>query len=175
MAIQMGGGGRTRRNRPMAEINVTPMVDVMLVLLVIFMITAPLMTSSVNVDLPKASASPITPEKDPITVSVAADSKVYLGNDGMELGDLVARLQAQSQSDADRRIYVRGDKSVPYGRMIEVMGTIKQGGFTKVALLVEQTDGAPGSATPGTAAPTVRPVAQTPPAALPASQVPRRR
>ncbi len=118
----------------------------MLVLLVIFMITAPLMTSSVNVDLPKASASPITPEKDPITVSVAADSKVYLGNDGMDLGDLVAKLQAQSQSDPDRRIFVRGDKTVPYGRMIEVMGTIKQGGFTKVALLVEQTDGAPAVA-----------------------------
>ena len=176
MALQVGGERRGgRRYRPLAEINVTPMVDVMLVLLVIFMITAPLMTSSVNVDLPKASASPITPEKDPITVSVAADSKVYLGNDGMDLGDLVARLQAQSQSDPDRRIYVRGDKDVPYGRMIEVMGTIKQGGFTKVALLVEHTEGAPGSATPGTAAPTVRPVAQTPPAALPASQVPRRR
>ena len=176
MAMQIGNGGnRGRRYRPLAEINVTPMVDVMLVLLVIFMITAPLMTSSVNVDLPKASASPITPDKDPITVSVASDSKVYLGNDGMDLTDLVARLQAQSQNDPDRRIFVRGDKTVPYGRMIEVMGTIKQGGFTKVALLVEQTDGAPGSATPGTAAPTVRPVAQTPPAALPASQVPRRR
>ena len=176
MALQVGGERRGgRRYRPLAEINVTPMVDVMLVLLVIFMITAPLMTSSVNVDLPKASASPITPEKDPITVSVAADSKVYLGNDGMDLGDLVARLQAQSQSDPDRRIYVRGDKAVPYGRMIVVRGTIKQGGFTTVALLVQPAAGAPGSATPGTAAPTVRPVAQTPPAALPASQVPRRR
>jgi biopolymer transport protein TolR len=162
MAMQLGNKasrGARGRYRPMAEINVTPMVDVMLVLLVIFMITAPLMTSSVNVDLPKASASAITPEKDPITVSVASDSKVYLGNDGMDLGDLVAKLQAASQSDADRRIYVRGDKTVPYGRMIEVMGTIKQGGFNKVALLVEQTDGAPGSGTSGTAAPTVRPAA----------------
>jgi biopolymer transport protein TolR len=165
MAMQLGNGGRggKGRYRPMAEINVTPMVDVMLVLLVIFMITAPLMTSSVNVDLPKASASALTPEKDPITVSVASDSKVYLANDGMDLGDLVAKLQAASQSDPDRRIYVRGDKTVPYGRMIEVMGTIKQGGFNKVALLVEQTDGAPGSGTPGTAAPTVRP---TPPPAV---------
>ena len=94
MAMQIGNGNnRGRRYRPLAEINVTPMVDVMLVLLVIFMITAPLMTSSVNVDLPKASASPITPDKDPITVSVASDSKVYLGNDGMDLTDLVARLQ----------------------------------------------------------------------------------
>ena len=104
----------------------------MLVLLVIFMITAPLLSSSVNVDLPKASASPITPEKDPITVSVASDGKVYLGNDGMELGDVVARLQTASQANADRRIFVRGDKSVPYGRMIEVMvhhpaGRLQQG------------------------------------------------
>ena len=177
MAAQLGGGGRGRgqRYRPLAEINVTPMVDVMLVLLVIFMITAPLMTSSVNVDLPKASASPVTPEKDPITVSVASDSKVYLANDGMELSDLVARLQAQAQSDPDRRIYVRGDKTVPYGRMIEVMGTIKQGGFNKVALLVEQTDGAPGSTTTGTAAPTVRPVTPVSAPALPTAQVSPRR
>ncbi len=108
-------------------------------------------------DLPKANATAIAPEKDPITVSVAGDGKVYLGNDSVDLGDLVAKLHAASQSDADRRIYVRGDKTVAYGRMIEVMGTIKQGGFTKVALLVEQTDAAPGSSTPGTAAPTVRP------------------
>ncbi len=124
----------------------TPLVDVMLVLLIVFMVTAPLMTSGVNVDLPKASASPITPDKEPITVSVAADGKVYLADDGMELGDLVAKLQAHRQTDPDRRIFVRGDKDVPYGRMIEVMGTITQGGFTKVALLAEQTDGAPGSA-----------------------------
>ncbi len=178
MAVQLSGGRSGRgRYRPMAEINVTPLVDVMLVLLVIFMITAPLMTSSVNVDLPKASASPITPEKDPITVSVAADSKVYLANDGMELGDLVAKLQAASQSNPDRRIFVRGDKTVPYGRMIEVMTTIKQGGFTKVSLLVEQSDGGPASGTPGLAAPTVPPlptvaVPALPPATLPG---PRRR
>ena len=137
----------------------TPLVDVMLVLLVIFMITAPLMTSSVNVDLPKASATPLTPEKDPITVSVAADSKVYLANDGMELGDLVARLQAAAQSNPDRRIFVRGDKTVPYGRMIEVMTTIKQGGFTKVSLLVEQTGGGPITPASGLAAPTIAPLA----------------
>ena len=178
MAVKLGGSARTGRYRPMAEINVTPLVDVMLVLLVIFMITAPLMTSSVNVDLPKASATPITPEPDPITVSVASDSKVYLGNDGMELGDVVARLQTAAQAKPDRRIFVRGDKSVPYGRMIEVMVTIRQGGFTKVSLLVEQSDGGPGSATPALAAPTVAPlplavaVPALPPATLPG---PRRR
>ncbi len=90
---------------------------------------------------------------------------MYLGNDGMDLGDLVARLQAQAQSDPDRRIYVRGDKTVPYGRMIEVMGTIKQGGFNKVALLVEQTDGAPGSTSPAPRRPRCAPA--PPPAPLP--------
>ena len=180
--MHLGSDKAKSRYRPMAEINVTPLVDVMLVLLVIFMITAPLMTSSVNVDLPKTSATPITPDKDPITVSVAADSKVYLANDGMDLTDLVAKLQAASQSDPDRRIFVRGDKDVAYGRMIEVMGTIKQGGFNKVALLVEQTDAPPGSSTPGTAAPTVRtgttaaPVlAPSAPTLVPSAAPPRRR
>ena len=184
MALQLGSRGRGQgRYRPLAEINVTPLVDVMLVLLVIFMITAPLMTSSVNVDLPKASATPLQPEKDPITVSVASDSRVYLGSDGMELGDLVAKLQSTAQSDADRRIYVRGDKSVSYGRMIEVMSTIKQGGFNKVALLVEQADsaaGAPGSAAqpaaaaPALSAPSLPPLPAATVPAVPA-QSPRRR
>ena len=177
MAMQLGGGrGGRGRYRPMAEINVTPLVDVMLVLLVIFMITAPLMTSSVNVDLPKASASPVTPEKDPITVSVGADGKVYLGNDGMDLGDVVARLQAASQSNPDQRIFVRGDKNVNYGRIIEVMVTIRQGGFSKVSLLVEQSGGGPGDATPGMAAPTVTaPAPQAPAAPLPTTAAPTRR
>ena len=184
MAVQLGSRQRGRgRYRPLAEINVTPLVDVMLVLLVIFMITAPLMTSSVNVDLPKASATPLQPEKDPITVSVAPDGRVYLGSDGMDLSDLVAKLQTTAQSEADRRIYVRGDKSVPYGRMIEVMSTIKQGGFTKVALLVEQTDNGstapgtpaqPASASPAIAAPSL---AQLPTTSVPAvpTQSPRRK
>lgn len=167
MAMQLGGGGRGRaRYRPLAEINVTPLVDVMLVLLVIFMITAPLMTSSVNVDLPKASASPVTPDQDPITVSVQADGKVYLANDGMDLTDLVAKLQAMAQqggqTNPDRRIFVRGDKDVPYGRMIEVMSTIRQGGFNKVALLVEQSGAAPAGAAPSIKAPSAAPAPTTP-------------
>ncbi len=182
MAVQFGAGRQGRsRYRPLAEINVTPLVDVMLVLLVIFMITAPLMTSSVNVDLPKASATPLAPEKDPITVSVAADSRVYLGNDGMDLSDLVAKLQATAQSDAERRIYVRGDKTVSYGRMIEVMSTIKQGGFNKVALLVEQSGDASApagsgnpAAGPALAAPSLAPLPTTAVPSAPA-QSPRRR
>jgi biopolymer transport protein TolR len=141
MAMQLGSGGGRSRYRPLSEINVTPIVDVMLVLLIVFMVTAPLMTSGVNVDLPKTNAAPVAQDATPITVSIAADGKVYLGDDAMDLPDLVAKLQAASQNQPDRRIFVRGDKDVPYGRIIEVMGTITQGGFTKVALLAEQTGG----------------------------------
>jgi len=166
MAMQLGTRGRGRY-RPLAEINVTPLVDVMLVLLIVFMVTAPLMTSGVNVDLPKTNASPVAQDATPLTVSIAADSKVYLGDTAMDLPDLVAKLQQASQNNPDRRIFVRGDKDVPYGRIIEVMGTITQGGFTKVALLAEQTGDspAPGSAT----APSVVGGTSTPPQAVPAS------
>ncbi len=174
MAMQLGGGGKGRgRYRPLAEINVTPLVDVMLVLLIVFMVTAPLMTSGVNVDLPKTNASPVAQDSKPITVSISADGKVYLADDALDLPDLVAKLHADSANDPDRRIFVRGDKDVPYGRIIEVMGTITQGGFTKVALLAEQTGGPDAPAT----APTVRQGAAAP-AAAPVSapaQPPRRR
>ena len=136
--MSTGGRGGRGRYTPLSEINVTPIVDVMLVLLIVFMVTAPLMTSGVNVDLPKANASPVAQDSKPITVSIATDGKVYLADDAMDLTDLVAKLQAASQSNPERRIFVRGDKAVPYGRIIEVMGTITQGGFTKVALLAEQ-------------------------------------
>ena len=176
MAFASRAAGRGTRYRPMAEINVTPMVDVMLVLLVIFMITAPLMTSGVNVDLPKANAAAIAQDSEPLTVSIAADSKVYLQETAMELPDLVAKLQAASQNNPDRRIFVRGDKDVPYGRIIEVMGTITQGGFTKVALLAEQTGG-PASVNPGAVAPTVRSgtAPTTTPSLTPTPAAPRRR
>ncbi len=171
MAMQLGGGRGRGRYRPLAEINVTPLVDVMLVLLIVFMVTAPLMTSGVNVDLPKANASPVQQDATPLTVSISADSKVYLGDTAMDLPDLVAKLQEASQNNPDRRIFVRGDKDVPYGRIIEVMSTITQGGFTKVALLAEQTGDSP---TPGGAsAPTVTGGVTAPPAAPQA--VPQRR
>jgi biopolymer transport protein TolR len=141
MAMQLGGRGGKSRYRPLSEINVTPIVDVMLVLLIVFMVTAPLMTSGVNVDLPKTNAAPVAQDATPITVSIAANGKVYLADDELDLPDLVAKLQALSQNTPDRRIFVRGDKDVPYGRIIEVMGTITQGGFTKVALLAEQSGG----------------------------------
>src|SRR5271163_1877443 len=129
------GKGVKGRYRPLSEINVTPLVDVMLVLLIIFMVTAPLMSSAVNVDLPKANATPINQDSTPITVSVDASGKVFLQDTEVQLPDLVTRLQAIAQDKKDRRILVRGDKSNSYGRIIEVMGTTVEGGFTKVALL----------------------------------------
>jgi len=142
-------GRRRGRYRPLAEINVTPLVDVMLVLLIVFMVTAPLMTSGVPVDLPKTSAAPLNQDADPLTVSVDAEGKIYLQDTEATLPELVSKLQAISENKSDRRIFVRGDKGIAYGRVLEVMATITQGGFTKVALLAEQTG---GPATPAAAA-----------------------
>jgi biopolymer transport protein TolR len=132
------GRGRRGRYRPLAEINVTPLVDVMLVLLIIFMVTAPLMTSGVPVDLPKTTAQPINSDSEPLTVSIDAQGQIFLQDEKVELPELVSKLQAIAQNNADRRIFVRGDKDLAYGRIMEVMGTITQGGFTKVALLAEE-------------------------------------
>jgi biopolymer transport protein TolR len=170
MAASLNGKAKGRgRYRPMAEINVTPMVDVMLVLLIIFMVTAPLMTSGVPVDLPKVSAQPVNSDSEPLTVSVNAEGKIFLQDQPVELAELVAKLQAIAQSNQDRRIFVRGDKALAYGRIMEVMGTIIQGGFTKVALLAEQPSGAaPAGATPAgggapaITAPTRRPTPASP-------------
>jgi biopolymer transport protein TolR len=147
----IGGGGRQGRGRyrPLAEINVTPLVDVMLVLLIIFMVTAPLMTSGVTVDLPKTSANPVNADAQPITLSINAQGKVFLQNEQVDIGDLVARLQAVTNGQTDRRIFVRGDQSISYGQIMQVMGTIVSGGFNKVALLAQQ----PGGASGGTTAP----------------------
>lgn len=141
MATSMTPGRRNRhgRYRPLAEINVTPMVDVMLVLLIIFMVTAPLMTSGVSVDLPKTNAQPLNSDSEPLTVSIKADGAIFLQEQAVDVADLVARLQAIAKNNPERRIFVRGDKDLAYGRIMEVMGTITQGGFTKVALLAEQT------------------------------------
>jgi biopolymer transport protein TolR len=140
MAAFLNGGpgpGRRGRYRPLAEINVTPLVDVMLVLLIIFMVTAPLMTSGVPVDLPKTTASPINSDSEPLTVSIDAQGGIFLQDQQLQLPDLVTKLQALAQNNADQRIFLRGDKDLAYGRIMEVMSTITQGGFTKVALLAE--------------------------------------
>ncbi len=178
--LQSKGRGRYR---PLAEINVTPLVDVMLVLLIIFMVAAPLMTSGVNVDLPKASANPISQDSEPLTVSVNAEGKIYLQDTELELPDLASKLQAISDGKMDRRIYVRGDKALSYGRIMEVMATITQGGFTKVALLAEGTATPPGTGVrtpaPQAGAPTgaqgTAPAAPAPAAQAPAASTSRPR
>lgn len=143
MAAQMmsGGGGRRGRrnyyNRPVSDINVTPFVDVMLVLLVVFMVTAPLLTVAVPVDLPKTQARSINQDKDPLVISVDAAGKVYLQEKAMGLEDLVPKLKAITNANAEARIFVRGDKGVAYGRIMEVMGTVSAAGFNKVALVAE--------------------------------------
>lgn len=160
MAVQLGGGSRGRgRYRPLAEINVTPLVDVMLVLLIVFMVAAPLMTSGVKVDLPKASAAPLSQDAKPITVSVNAQGQVYIQDSEVELPDLVSKLQGLSDNQPDRRIFVRGDRGIAYGRIMEVMATINQGGFTKVALLAEQAPTGTGPAQPTAPGPASPPAA----------------
>ena len=139
MGMSAGGGpARGRRRRPASEINVTPLVDVMLVLLIIFMVTAPMMTSGVNVDLPKTDASPVNADTKPITVSLRNDGSLYLGEDPITPEQLVDQLKVQSQNDPNHRIFVRADAHIDYGRVMQVMGQITSGGFTHVALLAQQ-------------------------------------
>lgn len=155
MAAFIAGNGKGRgRYRPLAEINVTPLVDVMLVLLIIFMVTAPLMTSGVDVDLPKTDAKPLNSDSQPLTVTINAEGHIYLQDSQVEVADLVAKLQAVSQNNPERRIFVRGDRAVSYGLVMQVMGTITQGGFSKVALLAEQPAAAPTNGAPTNGAPT---------------------
>jgi biopolymer transport protein TolR len=147
MAAQMmgsgsGGGRRGRRyHRPVSDINITPFVDVMLVLLVVFMVTAPLMTVAVPVDLPKTQAHTLNQDKEPLVVSIDADGKVYLQDKSMRLEELVPKLRAVTGANPEARIFVRGDKELAYGRIMEVMGTISSAGFTKVALVAELPKG----------------------------------
>ena len=141
MAMKMsgsaGGGRRGRRGAVMAEINVTPMVDVMLVLLIIFMVAAPLLTTGVSVDLPRASATALNVERKPIAVSLNEQGQLYVMDEPIADADLVAKLQAASQSDVDQRIYLRASKTVPYGRVAEIMAAVTTAGYKKVALVTE--------------------------------------
>src|ERR1044071_9199900 len=123
------GSRRSRRRRPMAEINVTPFVDVMLVLLIVFMVTAPLLTAGVPVDLPKTRAQPLGQDREPLSVTVKRDGKVYLQNTAVGEDELVAKLTAIAANGYDQRIFVRGDKAVDYGRVMEVMGILSAAGF----------------------------------------------
>lgn len=137
MGVSSAGGGRRKHGRINSEINVTPLVDVMLVLLVIFMITAPMMTVAVPVDLPKTQARNVGANKEPLVISIRSNGDIYLMETKTDLNGLVGRLQAVTGADPDARIFVRGDQAVDYGRIMQVMGTVSQGGFNKVALVAE--------------------------------------
>ena len=136
-----GGGRRRGSYKPLSEINVTPFVDVMLVLLIVFMITAPLLTVGVPVDLPKTRAKSIAESVEPLVITVNAEGVIFIQDTEVELEKLVPRLVAITDSKADTRIYVRGDKSINYGRVLEVMGTVNVAGFTRVALIAELPKG----------------------------------
>jgi biopolymer transport protein TolR len=147
MAIASGGAHsgsfgkrRHRRNPVMSEINVTPMVDVMLVLLIIFMVSAPLLTVGVPIDLPQTQASSLDQaDKEPLAISVNTKGQIFLQNTEIKVEELVPKLQAISQARGgnDERIYVRGDKTVDYGTVMRVMGRLSAAGFRKVALVTE--------------------------------------
>jgi biopolymer transport protein TolR len=148
--VAAGGGGgvtvgkrRHRRKPVMSEINVTPMVDVMLVLLIIFMVAAPLLTVGVPLDLPQTQAKSLDQDKEPLTVSVNTKGEVFLQNSEIKIDELVPKLQAvtQARGGNDERIYVRGDKKVDYGTVMRVMGRLSAAGFRRVALVTEVEQG----------------------------------
>ncbi len=137
-----GGVGHRRGSyKLLSEINVTPFVDVMLVLLIVFMITAPLLTVGVPVDLPKTKARSIAEAEEPLVISVNAEGVVFIQDTEVEIEKLVPRLKAITENKADTRIYLRGDKNVDYGRVMEVMGTVNLAGFTRVAMITELPKG----------------------------------
>ena len=130
--------GRTRKRfNQISEINVTPFVDVMLVLLIVFMVTAPLLTVGIPVDLPKVKASALTDQKDPIEITVKLNGIIYIGEKEVEIDNLIVRLNAITDLNTEARIYVRGDRVVSYGRVMEIMSKINSAGYLKVALVAE--------------------------------------
>ena len=133
--------GRGSKRAVMSDINITPMVDVMLVLLIIFMVTAPLMTSGVAVDLPKTSAAAVAGEDKPLSITITDKGEIYLQNTPLKLEELAPKLVAVLGQKSDTRIFVRGDKNANYGQIMQVVSTINQAGFTKVAFLTENPHG----------------------------------
>ena len=142
--LKKRGGGRKGKYSPMAQINVTPFVDVMLVLLIIFMVTAPLIATGVKVDIPPSSAKPLPQDDKPLSISLTSDGKVYISGGGEDkdskpiaLNTLEERLHAIAESSKDTRIFVRADEKLPYGKVMGVMGMINKAGFNKVALVTQ--------------------------------------
>jgi len=145
MSLGGGGGGRGGRRRApvMSEINVTPMVDVMLVLLIIFMVSAPLLTVGVPLDLPQTQAKSLDQDQTPLTVSVNVKGQVYLNDAEIAVDELVGKLKAVTgaRGGLDERIFVRGDRKVDYGTVMKVMGRLSSAGFRRVALVTEVEQG----------------------------------
>ena len=134
------------RYRPMSDINVTPLVDVMLVLLVVFMVTAPLLTVGVPVDLPQTQAPPINEPKEPLVITVNRDGAIFIQEASVPVDSLVPKLQAITGSNPDAVLYVRGDKEINYGRVLEVMSLVSSAGFRKVSLVAEAPKTLPATA-----------------------------
>jgi len=142
--ISSSTGGHRRRRRPvMSEINVTPFVDVMLVLLIVFMVSAPLLTVGVPIDLPQSQAKALDQDRELLTVSVNVQGQIFLQNSEIKLDDLVPKLKAitEARKGVDEQIYVRGDKKVDYGTMMRVMGRLSAAGYHRVALVTEVEQG----------------------------------
>ncbi len=149
LAAASSGGGRRRRRPVMSEINVTPFVDVMLVLLIVFMVSAPLLTVGVPIDLPQSQAKSLEQNNEPLTISVNVSGQIFLQNSEIKLDDLVPKLKAiidARNGNPNELIYVRGDKNVDYGTMMRVMGRISGAGYHRVALVTEVEQGGTGGA-----------------------------
>ena len=139
MAFSLPASGEAGEDRyqPLAEINVTPMVDVMLVLLVIFMVTAPLLTVGVPLDLPKTQAAAISDPKPPVILSLNRAGEVFIGDERIDIGDLAERLSGLAAEDPTRIVYVRGDQTISYAQLMEALGMVNRAGFLKVSLIAE--------------------------------------
>ena len=139
MAMNAGGGGgkrrRSKRAAPMADLNMIPFIDVMLVLLVIFMVAAPLLTTGVPVDLPKTGASQLNIEQKPLSVTIDEKGRIFLQEKETKLETLVSEISAVAKQGFDERIYVRGAAQVEYGKVAAVMGLLQKAGFTKIGLI----------------------------------------
>jgi len=144
MAMPLGGGGSRRGRRGMrrgglmSDINVTPMVDVMLVLLIIFMVAAPLLTSGVPIELPQTAAKAMSIESKPITVTVRPDGTLFLGEDPIDATTLLASVNVASAGNLEQRLYIRGDATADYGIIMDVMGTLSSAGYAHIGLITEQ-------------------------------------
>tara|TARA_B100000427_G_scaffold183220_1_gene152320 strand:+ start:279 stop:698 length:420 start_codon:yes stop_codon:yes gene_type:complete len=128
---------RKRQYQPMSEINVTPFVDVMLVLLIVFMVTAPLLTVGIPIDLPKVKADALTDQKDPLEISIKLNGEVYLGEDIINVENLIQTIEAITEENFESRIYVRGDRGIAYGRVMEIISMINNAGYRRVALVTQ--------------------------------------